>query len=96
MKIILNISFYVKGEGLRLQLKKEYNTDLYPPNREIAIEDSAWKNSKTPTTITCNFDDKHYYLDFPKVELDTKQKCKDEIAMYTLHGWKYVIDDFSI
>jgi hypothetical protein len=30
------------------------------------------------------------------VELDTKQKCKDEIAMYTLHGWKYVVDDFSI
>jgi hypothetical protein len=96
MKIILNISFYVKGEGLRLQLKKEYNTDLYPPNREIAIEDSAWKNPKAPTTITCNFDDKHYCLDFPIVELDTEQEYKDEIKMYVSHDWKYVVDDFSI
>ena len=96
MKTIFNISFYVKGKGLHLQLKKEYNTDLYPPSREIAIEDSAWKNPKKPKAITCNFRDKHYCLDFPKVELDTEQECKDEIEMYVLHGWEYAVDDFSI
>jgi hypothetical protein len=96
MKIILNVSFYVKKEGLHLQHKKEYDTDLYPPSREIAIEDPAWKNPKAPATITCNFDDQHYCLDFPIVELDTEQEYKDEIKMYVSHDWKYVVDDFSI
>jgi hypothetical protein len=96
MKIILNVSFYVKKEGLHLQLKKEYDTDLYPPSREIAIEDPAWKNPKAPATITCNFDDQHYCLDFPIVELDTEQEYKDEIKMYVSHDWKYLVDDFSI
>ncbi|NQU79740.1 hypothetical protein HQ545_08285 [Candidatus Woesearchaeota archaeon] len=88
MKVILDISIHVKGKGVHTTLRKEHETELYPPSLEIEIEDSAWTEPKTPSSITCKFDHKYYYLAFPKVEFGTKKDCEDEVKMYKLQGWK--------
>ena len=87
MKIILDISIFIKGKHLHSMLRKEFDTELYPiPG--IRIEDSAWKEAKVPVSITCNFDEGYYLLRFQKVELGTEEKCKKEEEMYILHSWK--------
>ena len=91
MKVILNISIYVKGKGLHTTVQKEHDIKLFPPSRGTEIKDSAWKDPMTPTSIILNFDDQYYYLTFPEVELDTKDQCKDEVKMYKSHGWNDLI-----
>ena len=87
MKIILDISIVLKGQHVHSMLRKEYETDLLPiPGMEI--EDSAWKEAKISTSITCNFDDGYYLLNFQSVQLNTEEECKQEEEMYHLHGWK--------
>lgn len=87
MKVALDINIVIKGKHLYTMLRKEYETELYPiPG--IEIEDSAWKKAKVPTSITCNFDEGYYLLNFQSVELDTEENCKREEEMYKLHGWK--------
>ncbi len=77
----------VKGKHLHTMLRKQYDTELYPiPG--IGIEDSAWKDAKVPTSITCNFNEGYYLLDFQNVELDAEESCKREEEMFRLHGWK--------
>jgi len=87
MKIILDIAIVVKGKHLHSKLRKEYDTELLPiPG--IKIEDSAWKEDKIPASITCNFDEGYYLLNFQDVQFNTKEDCKQEEEMYRLHGWK--------
>lgn len=87
MKVILDIAIVLKGKHVHTMLRKEYDTELYPiPG--IKIEDSAWKDAKVPVSITCNFDEGYYLLNFKSVEIDTEENCKREAEMYKGHGWK--------
>jgi hypothetical protein len=86
MKVIMDITIAVKGKHIHSILRKEYDTKITPAPG-IEIEDSAWKNSKIPTAITCNFHDEYYLINFETVQLDTDTDCKREADMYRLHGW---------
>ncbi len=87
MKIILDITIAVKGAHVHSILRKEYDTELIPiPG--IEIEDSAWKEPKKPVSISCNFDEGYYLLNFPSVQLNMDDECEKEGKMYRLHGWK--------
>ena len=87
MKIILAITFSVKGKYVHSMLRKEYDSDLFPVPG-VKIEDSAWKEPKIPTSITCNFVEGYYLLNFQSVELGADSDVEPEKQMYFEHGWK--------
>jgi len=87
MKVILDIAIVLKGKHVYKMLRKVILTDLFPiPG--IRIEDPAWKDSKIPTSIVCNFTEKYYLVNFENVKLDSEQYCDQEVEMYKHHGWK--------
>lgn len=87
MKIIFDTAVVLKGRHVHTLLRKEFDSSLLPMPG-IEIEDSAWKDSKLPLSIVCNFEGEYYLLRFKSVELDTEDQCNQEVAMYRSHGWK--------
>ena len=90
MQIIYDFSI-ICSDGNRghvhAMLRKTYESNLIP-SVGMQFEDRAWTERRKPLTITCNFDEGYYHLQFDAVELLDRGHCEQEEIMYRSHGWR--------
>ncbi len=77
----------VSGSGGYASVRKELDSDIIPM-LGMYVEDTAWKEPRMPTMITCSLEDRYYYLQFEICEFENVEACERACEMYELHGWQ--------
>ncbi len=86
-QIVMEIEI-CSGSGNYAFLHKVFDDSNIIPIPGIYVEDPAWKEPRKPIEITCNFDDKSYFLRFQFHECRNDEECERQCEMYKQHGWR--------
>ncbi len=87
MIIIMDFDIVSTESGGYASVRKELDSGIIPVPG-MYVEDTAWKEPRKPTMITCSFENEYYHLRFQSDELKNDGDCKRACEMYKLHGWQ--------
>ncbi|MBJ6724044.1 hypothetical protein [Geomesophilobacter sediminis] len=86
MRVVLGVNIFTQTAGYHEMMRKEIHTNVIP-TPGMLVEDPVWKEAQTPHSITCDFKQECYFLEFNGIPLPTKDDCDREVSLYKNRGW---------
>lgn len=91
MRVVLAVNISTQTAGYHEMMRKEVDTDVIP-TPGMLVEDVVWKEPQAPHSITCDFEENCYFIEFNRVLLPTRDACDREVELYRSNGWVTVAE----